>query len=82
MAPVDASRRATHDKAMPDPASSTFAPSERLTYKVPEVARLLGIQPNLVYKLIASGALRSVRAGRLVLIPKEAVTEFLARPDD
>ncbi len=42
---------------------------ERLTYSVPEAARLLGVSPRHLYDLVHDGEVRSIRLGRRVLIP-------------
>ena len=42
-----------------------------------EVARLLGIGRNSVYALLRSGALRSIRVGKLLKIPRAALEEYL-----
>ncbi len=56
-------------------------PGIPLVMSVREVASLLGLGRNLVYAMIADGTLRSVKAGRRrILIPRQALTEFLADP--
>ncbi|WP_407569637.1 helix-turn-helix domain-containing protein [Deinococcus altitudinis] len=50
---------------------------DKLTHKPDEVAPLLGLGRNSVYALIRSGALRSIRVGRKILIPASAITDFL-----
>lgn len=42
-----------------------------------EVAHLLGIGRNSVYALLRSGALRSIRVGKLYKIPRAALEEYL-----
>jgi excisionase family DNA binding protein len=49
---------------------------------VRDVAGLLEIHPETVRRLIAKGELRAVRIGRLVRVPREALTEFLAGGSD
>lgn len=46
---------------------------------VVDVAVLLDCHPETVRRLIRRGELRAVRVGRLIRVPREAVTEFLAR---
>jgi excisionase family DNA binding protein len=53
-------------------------PHDKLTYKPEETGPLLGLGRNSVYALIRSGALRSIRVGRKILIPTSAITEFLS----
>jgi excisionase family DNA binding protein len=44
-----------------------------------EAARLLQLSPTEVRRHLKSGALRSVRVGRVRLIPRAALDEFLER---
>jgi excisionase family DNA binding protein len=48
-----------------------------LAYSIQNSAKLLGVSPQNVRKLIARGQLRSCRAGVRVLIPRDALLEFL-----
>ncbi len=50
---------------------------ERLTYTVPEAAALLGISRDLAYGLVRVGKLRTVRLGRRIVVPKDALAELL-----
>ena len=45
--------------------------------RVEDLMPLLGIGRNTAYKLICSGQIRSVRIGRQIRIPREALLEFL-----
>ena len=51
----------------------------RLTYKVEELAPILGIGRNSAYELVRSGQIRSFRVGRAYRVPKDAVEEFLRK---
>ncbi len=51
----------------------------RRAYSPREVEQLLGISKNLTYKLIESGELKSVRAGKRILVPAWAVEDFLKK---
>lgn len=42
-----------------------------------EVAQVLGLSLHLVYALLRSGQLRSLRMGKLFRIPRCALTEYL-----
>ena len=44
---------------------------------VRDVAKLLGIGLNSAYDLVRCGAIRSVRIGRLLRIPRSEVDRFL-----
>ena len=45
--------------------------------RVGDLMLLLGIGRNTAYELIRSGQIRSVRIGRQIRIPREALLEFL-----
>lgn len=47
--------------------------------RVGDLMPLLGIGRNTAYKLIRSGQIRSVRIGRQIRIPREALLEFLRK---
>ena len=49
----------------------------RKTYRVDEVAKMLGISRAAAYKLVDNGFLRAIHAGRLILIPVSAWDEFV-----
>ena len=48
-----------------------------VTLRVEELMPILGIERNTAYELVHSGRLRSIRVGRQVRIPKNALIEFL-----
>lgn len=48
-----------------------------MTLRVEDLMPLLGIGRNTAYELIRSGRIRSVRIGRQIRIPREALREFL-----
>jgi excisionase family DNA binding protein len=52
---------------------------QRLAFSVDEVAAALGISRDLVYDLLRTGQLRSVKAGRRRLISRQHIEDFLAR---
>jgi excisionase family DNA binding protein len=56
----------------------TVEADDRLLLTVQEAARRLGIGRSLMYELIASGAVRSVRVGRLRRIPSDALCSYIA----
>jgi excisionase family DNA binding protein len=51
---------------------------QRLTITIEEAGRLLGIGRNLAYAAAASGELPTVRLGRRLLVPREALNRLLA----
>jgi excisionase family DNA binding protein len=50
----------------------------KLAYTPHEAAEALGISRNLLYQLLGSGQLHSVKAGSRRLIPASAIAEFLS----
>ena len=51
---------------------------EPLLYSAREAARQLGISTRTLYSMERDGALRSVRIGRRVLYPRQALVEVCA----
>ena len=49
-----------------------------LVLRVEDLMPVLDIGRNTAYELIRSGQIRSVRVGRKLRVPKQAVEEFLA----
>ena len=45
--------------------------------KVKEVGKALGISPKLVYRLLNNGEIKYKKTGRVFLIPKKNVLEYL-----
>ena len=50
-----------------------------VTLPVEDLMPILGIGRNTAYELIRSGQIRSVRIGRQIRIPREALLEFLRK---
>lgn len=48
-----------------------------LLYRVDEAADALRLSRSLIYELIRSGRLRSVKAGRRRLVPVSALVEYV-----
>lgn len=53
-----------------------------LTLRVEDLMPILEIGRNTAYELVRSGQIRSVRVGRQLRVPKDAVMEFLAYDTD
>jgi excisionase family DNA binding protein len=53
--------------------------TERLAYRVPEAAQVLGISERSAWKLVRDGELQVVRSGKIVLVPRIALEAFLQR---
>ena len=47
---------------------------------VPQLAMYLQIGRNQAYALVNSGAIRSIRIGRAIRIPRSAVIDYLENP--
>lgn len=50
-----------------------------VTLRVEDLMPILGIGRNTAYELIRSGQIRSVRIGRQIRIPRDALLEFLRK---
>ena len=50
-----------------------------VTLRVEELMPILGIGRNTAYELIRSGQMRSIRIGRQIRIPRDALLEFLRK---
>ena len=48
-----------------------------VTLRVEDLIPILGIGRNTAYELIRSGQIRSIRIGRQIRIPRDALLEFL-----
>jgi excisionase family DNA binding protein len=51
----------------------------RLTLKVEEAAKLLGIGRNTAYEAVRTGEIPVVKFGRRLLVPREALNRLLAQ---
>jgi excisionase family DNA binding protein len=47
-------------------------------YRVPEAMRILSMSRSVIYELIRSGRLQSVKQGRARLISAAAITDYIA----
>lgn len=52
---------------------------DRLTLTVGEAAQVLGVSRSLAYELVARGELPSLRLGRRVVVPRQALQVLLAQ---
>ncbi|WP_243716860.1 helix-turn-helix domain-containing protein [Actinomadura sp. KC345] len=57
-------------------AAETASPAR--LYRVSEAMELLSLSRSVIYELIRSGRLRSVREGRSRRIPGSAIAEYIA----
>jgi excisionase family DNA binding protein len=67
----------THD-TMTVTAESTLASEEKLLLTVEEAARRLGISRTVMYRLVSTGAVESVKLGWLRRVPSECLNEFVS----
>ena len=51
--------------------------TERLTYSVPEVAKLLGLSRNSAYSACLTGQIPHLKIGKRLLIPKASLERML-----
>lgn len=60
-----------------------MADNTKRTYSVEEAARLLGIGRNTAYDAVNRGEIPSIRIGRRLVIPRDALERMLAgEPSD
>jgi excisionase family DNA binding protein len=64
------------EEPLPEPA----IPDELRAYTVPQAAEMLGLSEVYLRVMLKRGDIRSVKAGRRVLVPATAIREFLAPP--
>ena len=50
-----------------------------LVLRVEDLMPILGIGRNTAYELVRSGQIRSIKIGRQIRVPRDAVAEFLGR---
>lgn len=62
-----------------DPAGGRSVVVPRIVLTVEQAAESLAIGRTLMYELVGSGAVESVRIGRLRRIPTDAVAEYVTR---
>jgi excisionase family DNA binding protein len=71
------SRPAAHQpSAPPEPEQG---PTGKLTLNVVEAAEALGMSRSMIYQLIGSGQLPSIRIGSRRLVPVSALRDFVAQ---
>ena len=47
-------------------------------YKVPDAMRMLNLSRTVIFELLRTGRLRSVKQGRTRLIPASAIRDYIA----
>ncbi len=58
--------------------TQSYPDDNRLTLSVEEVADQLGVSKPTAYGLINDGTIRSIKIGRKIIVPRDAVTDFLS----
>jgi excisionase family DNA binding protein len=53
-------------------------PVPKALYRIPEAMRLLSLSRSVLYELIRSGRLRTVKEGRSRLVPQSAILDYVA----
>ena len=53
--------------------------SEKLTYSVPEVAKLLGLSRASTYEAVKTGQIPSISFGKRIFIPRVALEQMLMK---
>lgn len=63
---------------MTAPTLTMNAPAAKPLYRVTEAMALLSMSRSVIYELIRSGRLRTVKEGRARLVPAAAIAEYVA----
>jgi excisionase family DNA binding protein len=53
-------------------------PQRKALYRIPEAMRQLSLSRSVIYELIRSGRLRTVKEGRTRLVSESAITEYVS----
>jgi excisionase family DNA binding protein len=61
-----------------EPAADPPIPDDLRAYTVPQTAEMLGLSEVYLRVMLKRGDIRSVKAGRRVLIPATAIRKFLS----
>lgn len=51
--------------------------TDLMAFSVLDIAKKLGVSRNTAYALVRSGALRSIRVGRQIRVPRSALEDYL-----
>lgn len=78
LAPPDAARPPARRVDTRQVIDLTVRADDRLLLSVEEAAERLGIGRSLMYELISSGQVASIRVGRLRRIAPEALSDYIA----
>jgi excisionase family DNA binding protein len=50
---------------------------DKLAFSITDIANRLGLSERTIHRLVANGSLRSIKAGRRRLIPRDSLRELL-----
>jgi excisionase family DNA binding protein len=67
---------------IPKAGANDSPPLPRLSYKIKEAAKILGVSPITIRRAISRGLLKPCRAFRHPLIPAEQLKKLIAPRDD
>ena len=68
---------ADHSAEILDNSKTLQGYAQRLTLTVQEAANQIGVSKPVMYRLLENGEIHAIRIGRKILIPQEAVTDYL-----
>jgi len=68
----------TPERATETTPHSAYERTGRLTLNVAEAAEVLGVGRGLIYELVGSGQLASIKVGERRLVPVSALEDFVA----
>ncbi|GIF04698.1 helix-turn-helix domain-containing protein [Actinoplanes siamensis] len=51
--------------------------TQKALYRIPEAMRMLSLSRSVIYELIRSGRLRTVKEGRTRLVPASAIIAYV-----
>ena len=60
-----------------NPGEATDISQQRLAYRIPEAAKAIGVSTDTIYRLIASGRLRTVKLGSIRLVSAKALRKLI-----
>ncbi|MCW2942101.1 MAG: DNA-binding protein [Actinomycetia bacterium] len=52
--------------------------TDKQLYRIPEAMIILSMSKTVIYRMIRSGRLRTVKEGRTRLVPATAITDYIA----
>jgi excisionase family DNA binding protein len=61
----------------PEPAKKRIAKLDRITVRVPDAVKMLGLGRSKIYQFIGSGEIKVIKIGRATLIEVASLREFI-----